>query len=192
MRWLIWIMVSVSLCVGADPAQSDQQLSEVKALLRELQDTESTGKATDRIEDLANKDVSARKYIATQLPALIEKNSIGPVWLNAVRLAGDLKIVEAVPVLVMSLRQDNVGGSTTFAEAERLDNDAAGKALVKIGSPAIQPVSQLLENRDMNVRWRAALVLVNIDSPVARQVLHRHISNEGDSGLREFIRKKLG
>ncbi len=190
MRWPTWIIVFMLPCTGVSPAQLPP--SEVQTLFRELQDRKTTDKATDRLEELAKRDMSSRQYVAGHLPALIQKTSMGPIWLNAVRLAGELKVTEAVPVLVVSLEQDNVGGSTTFAETQRLDNDAAGKALVKIGDPAIQAVAQVLESGDRNARWRAALVLLNINSPTARQVLHRHIPKESDSGLQDFIRSKVG
>jgi hypothetical protein len=69
-----------------------------------------TDKAAEQLAVLANANTSARKYVSEHLPALIDKTSSGEIWLNAVRLAGELKILEAVPALTASMERTSPGG----------------------------------------------------------------------------------
>ncbi len=136
---------------------------------------------------MAKSDASVLDYLSANLPMLIEKRAVGPVWLNSVRLAGDLKIVSAVDALVAALGQNNKGGTLTFAEEFRLDTDPPGKALAEIGDPAVPAVARALESPRKDIRWRATLVLVNINSPLSRDALRSHLTVETDGALRTVI-----
>jgi HEAT repeat protein len=113
--------------------------------------------------------------------------------LNAVHLTGDLKIVEAVPVLAELLRDPlTKGGATNFGMALRLGDDPPGRALADIGEPATEAVGALLVDQDRFKRWRAALVLGNINSAHADQLLELRLSHEDDPAVRAQIQSLLG
>jgi HEAT repeat protein len=138
---------------------------------------------------MAKTDPSVKEYLSANLPKLIEKRQAG--WLNAVRLAGDLRIVSAVDELVVELGQNTTGGPITFWEEFHLDDDPPGKALAEIGDPAIPAAARALESDRKEVRWRAALVLMNMNSPSAREILRHHLKNEPDPHLRAVIQHEV-
>ena len=72
----------------------------------------------------------------------------------------------------------------------RLDDDPVAKALVKIGQPAIGPVSGILEDKDkgQHTRMRTALVLYNMNSPEAVAALAHDLQTETDPRVRSFIK----
>ena len=190
---LIWLVL---LCGGTIVAQPVQATGpDVQTLFEQLKGRNTSAKAADELAKLGKENAGVRKYLSNNLPALLENVSPGPVWLNAVRLAGDLKLEDTVSQLAAFLQQQNtmVGGrgDITFAQVMRLDIDPAGKALVQIGEPSVGPVTKLLENADRNVRWRAALVLLNIGSPTAIQALRSHIPKEKDPGLKQLMASPL-
>src|SRR3984885_15823048 len=76
-------------------------------LVQQLQSEKTSNKARDELLRLGKSDPRVRQYLAAHLPSLIES---GPskadcpensceTWLNAVELAGRLKIAKAVPAL---------------------------------------------------------------------------------------------
>lgn len=190
MRVLTSILLMV-LCVAVAGAQTGHSTAVgVGTLFKRLEkaNTASAARATaGKLAELGAENGEARKYLSEHLPALI-KGSHGWPWLNAVRLAGRLKLRDDVPELVaMVVRQDTVGGSITFAQEMRLDDDPAGKALVEIGEPSVGPVAQVLERGNRQARWRAALILMNIGTPAAVQAVRNRIPKEQDPDLRRFM-----
>lgn len=53
-------------------------------------------------------------------------------------------------------------------------------------------VSTVLKNGNLNERWEAALVLSNIATPAAKDILREHLKREPDSSLRDFVERALG
>ena len=132
-----------------------QKGADVSTLFSQLTQEDSTDEAAPSLAKLAAEDPSARAYLSQHLPELIATPG-GEVKMNAIRLAGDLKLSSAVPALLpYLLRRDTVVGMVTFESWRRLDNDPAGSALAKIGEPSIGPVTQVLENGDSQARQRA-------------------------------------
>lgn len=168
-----------------------QETSNAARLVGELQNPATAEAAAQQLRAIAEKDQETRQLLAMKVPGLIAQFSQGPVWLSAVRLAGDLRIPQAALPLAMSLNRDTSGGSTTFAEYLRLDSDPVAAALVQIGDPAIEPVRRKLENGNLSERRRATMVLVNINSTKSKQVLHSHLARESDPHLSQFIRQHL-
>ena len=79
-----------------------------------------TNTAAAEIAQLAKNDPAARDFMASKLPSLIVDQLPGddprtaspiwnPVWLNAVRLAGQLKLVTAIPALKQGLSRPGNG-----------------------------------------------------------------------------------
>jgi len=191
MRWFSLMVLAASLAPVTAAPLGAQSRADFDRWFVELQQESATDQATGQIAAAAKKDPYARQLLAEHLPPLIEKLR-GPVWVNAIRLAGELKISEAVPSLVEILKsQDARSGPTTFAEEFRLDDDPAGRALVEIGEPATAAVGKLLADPNRNIRWRAALVLSNMNSVGADGELSRHIGDEGDPGIKKYVQAHL-
>jgi len=181
-------------------AQSSQ---DVQALFSELQTTATTDEAFPRLKAMAQNNTSARQYVAAQLPVVITKTSERDAWQNLVKLAGDLKIAETVPVLVkyfdgemranFTKPESHVNFATTITERDRLDDDSVGKALAKIGEPAIEPLRNILENYDNNqsLRMRSVLVLYNMNLSPADQVLARQLQSETDPRVKSVIESRI-
>ena len=132
----------------------------VSRLFENLRSPDTTNDAVDRLEAQAGSDLGTKQYLAAHLPALIEAGPKyyhpstldsavqypGPVWLNAVMLARDLKLIEAAPALAkwISVKTSPI---TTLTTDAHLENSPAGKALVQIGEPAIPSLQEILEHK---------------------------------------------
>ena len=174
-------------------AAASQSKSTPAELFAELESEKTADQAGMQLRKLAKSDPAARQYLATNLPALVEH---GPkahlaAWRNAVQIAGDLRLVEAVPALAKWLGLDTGPGFGTLAEEARLDRNWPGKALVQIGDPSVPSVQNVLEHGTSRERWTAAFVLDNIGSQRARAALREHRADEPDESLRSFILKAL-
>lgn len=199
MRTISLAIVAIILnahCLGvAQPAQDAQQL------FAQLHDAKTTDEAFARLKVLAGSNPDARQYLVTTLPAAITKDlSQGPIWqnpvsANSVRLAGDLRIAEAVPILVQSLDNDLAkrGGFVTSAMAYELNNDPVAKALAKIGEPALGPIRDRLKNNNNSQieRVRTVQILNFMESAGADQVLALQLKSESDPVVRKTIEAVL-
>ena len=104
--------------------------------------------------------------------------------MNAVLLAGDLRLTTSVPSLVRALGRGKIGSGIVTAVSEiQLTNDAVGRSLAHIGDPAIPALAKLLENQNTRTRRRAAIILLNMQSPVSRKVVHSYLGSETDEFL---------
>jgi hypothetical protein len=179
----------------------------IGALYDQLLQPSETNSAAQQIHDLAAKDATARDYLAHKLPTMISANakgdwqSVNLMWLNAVRLAGQLRLETAIPALLQSLlgrnqvpvwAYDKPGpvGASTFSRDARLENDIVARALADIGDPAVPAVAYVLANGDTRIlRLRAAWVLINIDTPAARKAMSDVLKVETDPGIRQLLDK---
>jgi hypothetical protein len=191
MRWFSLIVLAASWAPAIAAPVTAQSRADIDRWFVELQQENTTDQAAGQLAAAAKTDPYARQLLAKRLPPLIEKLR-GPVWINAIRLAGDLRISEAVPALVELLKHlDTKGGPFTFGQEFRLDDAPAGRALVEIGEPATKAVGQLLEDPDQTIRWRAALVLSNMNSAGADGELALHIGDESDPGIKKYMQANL-
>ena len=187
------LLVTVGLTIA--PIGAAAQHSESVALAFERLQSESPTEikqGSEQLVRLGKSDPKAREYIALHLPPLIEK---GPKdylgrWITLVRLAGELKIAEAAPALAKWLTIDNIGEIST-AGFMKLENNAAGAALVQIGDPAIPAVITVFDHGTLRERRYAVYVLNQINSPSAKRSLREQLNREPDEDLRDFIRKSL-
>jgi hypothetical protein len=193
MRYISSAVVAVVLSASAHGFGTAQPAQEVQQVFAQLQDASTSGEAYLHLKALAPKSADARQYLAIKLPGLIATTSQEPVLRNSIRFAGDLRIAEAVPILVKLLNQYPGGGPVTIAEAMRLDTDPVGKALAEIGEPAIGAVRNVLENNSnsQSMRMRAGLVLSNMNSKDADNVLALHLQSESDPRVKELIQSQL-
>jgi len=176
------------------------RVPDIQLLYAQLNEPSTTNSAAQQIHDLALRDATAQDFMAQRLPAMISANargdwqSINGMWLNAVRLAGQLKLVTAIPALIESLSGRNLipvcaydrssCGVSTFSLAARLETDIVARALADIGDPALPAVANVLaKGETRTLRLRATWILINIDSPAARQVMRERLPAETDPGI---------
>lgn len=177
---------------------------EIQLLYAQLNEPPTTNSAAQRIHDLALKDATARDFMAEKLPAMISANakgdwrSISSMWLNAVRLAGQLELETAIPALLESLLGRNPVpvcaydrphcGVSTSSQDAKLENDIVARALADIEDPAVPPVAEVLANGETRIlRLRAAWILININSSAARQVMRERLQSETDPGIWKLL-----
>jgi DNA-binding transcriptional ArsR family regulator len=187
--------VSVAMIASALSAatlfSSAQSKATLSDLVQRLKAEQTSSEATEQLLKLGKTDPRARAYLADHLPAIIEtgpQRSL-PSWSNAVKLAGELKIVEAAPALSRWISVLTGNGVVSLGEQLQLTNSPAGTALVSIGEPAIPALRTTLQQGDMQDRWRAACALNVIGSVKAKTVLREHLAHEPDATLRDFIEK---
>lgn len=172
-----------------------QNYTEAKQLFGELQDQMLTDQAAEKLRLTASRDADTRQYLALHLPTLISESSRGSrgsIWINSIRLAGNLKISEAVSGVAELLKQPSTkGGPITFTGELTLEDDPAAKALAEIGEPAVIAVGKILDEGDKSARQRAFLVLLNMNSPGGDQVLSAHLRNESDPDIKQLIQRQL-
>jgi hypothetical protein len=188
------ITIFFVLCVTlvAALAVFAQQPPDSATLIQQLRSLATTDKATLELMRLGRSDVHVRNYLISQLPSMIAG---GPLdsrpWSNAVKISGELKIAEAVPALAKWLTSAVSPGTVSFTQTVRLEDNPAAKALAQIGDPSVPTISTILKRGDLRQRWEAALVLSNIGSPMAKQKLRKHLDQEPDVSLRDFIERTL-
>jgi HEAT repeat protein len=170
-----------------------QQVPDGPKLIVELNRPKTTDRAAREIWRIATKNTEVRQYIVERLPGLIEQQKADETWLNAVRLAGQLKATEAIPALEKALDRGPLGApmNTTFGTEMHLQDDAVAKALSQIGDPAIPAIAGRLENADSKMRRRVVLILTNIGSPDAHKVLKDRLPHESDPKVKYLIESAL-
>lgn len=176
----------------AFPVLFAQEPPKVPVLFRELETAKTTDRATEQLLKMGKSDAKVTQYLAIHLPLVIERNpqDSPEVWNNAVRLAGELRIKEAVPALAKWIRSSNAG-TITFAQLERLETNAPGKALAQIGDPAVPTLIEVLRRGNLDERHVAARALNLVGSPRARKALRDHLKRESDLNLRDYIERIL-
>jgi HEAT repeat protein len=170
-----------------------QRQADIHNLFTQLNQPKNTDLAARQILALASMDSDARQYVKDRLPAMIDKPDSDEVWMNAVKLAGQLKVVEAVPSLVKALPRGPMGGplNTSFATQMRLNDDIVAKSLSQIGDPVIPAVTDFLNHGSDQSRRRAVLILTNIASPTARKVLQDRLPSESNPRIKQLIEDAL-
>jgi HEAT repeat protein len=192
MRWIFSLMLGVGMIPSLCSVAIAQDKSRIESLFTQLEDSQTADQASVRLKTLAHEDPDSRQYIAKRIPSLIR--SCGDkvmLWQGSLELTGDLKIVEAVPLLTELLRKDHKGVPTNFMMAARLYDDPVAKALSLIGEPATDSVAGLFQNGDPATRRRATIVLSNIGTVRAHEALLRQIKDEPDQKLRAFMQTKV-
>jgi hypothetical protein len=171
-----------------------QETPTVSALFQQLADARTTDQARAQLLKLCKNSAGAREYLVLHLPAFLANgpNPNAPeTWANGVRLAGDLKIAEAAPVLEKWVGLDFGTGTTDLTREENLENNLPAKALAQIGDPAVPALVAVFGRSDKGDRLLAVKALRIIGSPAARSALMKQVDQEPDSGLQRYIRKVL-
>jgi HEAT repeat protein len=178
----------VAACIGLFVLPALAQ-TEISALFRQLESRKTTDSARAQLLQLGRSDPKARRYLAIHLPPLIagdprsqtDNEFIRRQWVNAVLLAGDLKLVEAVPALA---KQIDIRSTPL-----NLNTDSPARhALCRIGDPAIPSVQRLLNDGNQEQRGSALEVLEEMDSPTAMAALRDYGKNGKDSWVVDRVR----
>lgn len=162
-------------------------------LLRQLQSNVMTDKAKVALLKRAQTDLEVRRYLAANLPTIIETGGKKPTsgWLNAVRLAGELRISEAAPALASCIAVDNMGGEITAGGVRHLETIPAAKALAQIGDPAIPTLVDVLDRGTQRERRNAYLTLNLIGSKLSMATLRAQLEKEPEQSLRNYIESEM-
>jgi hypothetical protein len=120
----------LNLDVQLEPIASSgfaQSTPKITALYDRLIQPSETNAAAPEILEMAKNDSTARDFLAGKLPSLIvdrlpphDARNGSPGWLNAVRLTGQLKIVEAIPALTQALSRPEICGGYELTDVESL------------------------------------------------------------------------
>ena len=170
-----------------------QSAPDMQSMVVRLNQTKTTDAAARQILDVASRDSGAREYVVQRLSQMIDRPKSDEIWMNAVRLAGQLRSVESIPSLRTALSRGPLGGALAYSMTReiQLDDDVVGKALAQIGDPAIPSVTDLLASDDPKARRRAVLILRNMGTKKARKVLEERRPHENDEGIKSLIESGL-
>jgi hypothetical protein len=170
-------------------------------LVQQLQSKKTTNNARDELLRLGKSDPEVREYLAAHLPRLIES---GPrtadcqensceTWLNAVKLAGQLKIAKAVPALAQWISWRERPAPLGLSSEANLVFYPAATALWEIGNPAVPAVQHVLES-DQRPPFRRIdeRVLCIINTPESKAALRDFLPRESDPDLQAWIKRCLG
>ncbi len=179
----------------------------IRTLFDQLNKPTTTNAAAQKIRELAGQDSTTRDFIAQRLPSMIGKWPTGStrqlptiIWMNAVRLAGQLKVTRAIPALIQALLRRSIVGGYDYgvsdnypspSEGAKLRYDIVGRALADIGDPSVPAIADILSRGDVSMRKRAFFILANITSPVAEQAMRDHLPNESEPTIRKMIQQEL-
>lgn len=195
MRRITNVVIPIAVIIGFFVLPVLPQ-TKVSDLFRQLESRRTTDSARTQLLQLGRSDPKARQYLAIHLPPLIAadpRNSdpghefLRRQWMNAVYLAGALKLVEAAPVLAkrLDVRSTPVGGNYWDANLGGLP---AGYALCQIGDPAIPLMQGMLADGNSDQRTHAAYVLGAMNSPKSIAVLEDYAKNGRDRQLVDYLR----
>lgn len=174
-------------------------------LVQKLHSVESTDEARKQLLSLGKAEPDVRRHLATELPAMIQAgpkscppSEISDVvkrwhtcpWFNAVELAGQLKIAEAVPALAPWVGWRAPAPLLPAMEEQLLFHPAA-KALAEIGDPAIPVLKRVLNSRNPEEHAKAVRALCIIRTPNAKAVLRDNLAHESDRDLQTMIKNAL-
>jgi len=188
-------------CFGASNITAQTHPS-TSVLVKRLQSPKNTDDARKQLLRLGNSDPDVRRYLAVQLPPMIERGpkSCPPSeivdlvarwhscpWHNAVELAGKFKIGEAAPALSPWINWRSEGPLSPTLEAQLIFHPAA-KALYEIGDPAIPVVQRVLNSGSPEEHARAVRVLCVINTPKSKAVLKDDLPHETDPDQQTMIK----
>ena len=186
---------SLSMVVAAS---RDNSQDRARDLLGQLATAETSDRAADNLLDLGKSDPGVRKILATSLPQFIATGpKEGKVWWNSVKLAGALKIREAIPALINWI--DFAGSDFTISPGVKPDQYPAAWVLGQMGDPAVPGLARVLEEPDRPNRGapdsRKGLTIYclrRINTPAAKKALAKALPNQTDSRITEALKQALG
>lgn len=168
---------------------------ELDRLLVALQNAKTSN---DAMQDLvqAPHDPQVGDCLTSRLPLLLDeykpRNDGMPdfVWGNEARVAGELKIAEAAPVLARRIDMLTMGPLAGSLGYNFIDHAGVG-ALIHIGAPAVPVVIELLKHAKPLRREMAAHVLRYIGTSDSWQALEDALPGEKEPKVRQRIEEAL-
>jgi hypothetical protein len=162
-------------------------------LFDDLSRPETSGQATVRWQKLAESSLAAKRYLASHLGSLIDvplpNDTISPTpWVNAVGLAVEFKLGDVAPALAKKILYNTNGGAIS---EPGISGYPAAEALAKIGDASIPALQNLLQDGTEFERTQAVYVLLTINSPRSKAVLHRIASQNRDPAITSQIQRNL-
>ena len=187
-QWKILLI----LCAVGNFALYAQEPTDQNDLLRDLKSASTTDQASAKLLKRAKSDANVRKLLADALPPVIQEDPRGAlqVWMNAVRLAGELRIADTADALAKWIDFDD-SGITSLSGHFRLQDRPAARSLAQIGDPAIPALTGVLDKGTAGEREEAMLALHMICSPQANKILRERLANEPDSEIKARLTKLL-
>ena len=193
MKNLIYSAVALGLFILLGSNAAAQSPTPDETLFLQLQTQATSDQATEQFFKYRLKNADTRLYLVAHLPEKILQGPEGDyalVWVNEVRLAGAFRIQETIPALVKWMDQpmDALDGQT-LSSLDRLFSFPAGRALAKMGEPAIPVLADALKTGDYRRRWVACRALNMIGTPAALHALVDHLEHESSPALKTYIQK---
>jgi hypothetical protein len=188
--------------VSCARAQDQAAASE---LVQKLQSDKTTDGARRQLLQLGKTDPDVRRYLIAHLPPMIEMSpkscppsDVADVvnrwhtcpWYNAVELAGQLRIQEAVLSLVPWIGWRTPAPLLPSGGAEFLFHPAA-RALAEIGDPAVPAVQSAVDHGNPLEHYYALRILGIIHTPKAKAALREDLPREGDPNVRAMVKKSI-
>jgi hypothetical protein len=179
-------------CLSVSSAAQHPRLN-VSNLFTQLSQLSTTDRATRRILKAADNDSDVLREAAERLPGMIDNPTMDKIWLNAVLLAGKLKVADALPALQRAFDRGKQGipANMTMGAEVSLGDDIVAKAFAEIGNPSLPAVKSFLQSADLKMRRRAILILRNIKSPASHALLQEQFRIETDPRNQFFIKNAL-
>lgn len=177
--FLIVIVITISLTIGCTPdVESLKDKGNVKGLVKALN---------------YKSDINISVGAAEALGEIGDKQAIGPLIevLNTDRYGATALSAAAASAL------GKIGQPAVEPLMEELKGSVGSRwitvkdALVQIGGPSIEPLIELLNNKDSELRRRAALALGEIGDTRAIDALLLALNDEA-SNVREYAFKAIG
>ncbi len=192
---ILWMLFGGAMGLAATE-QKHPDLGELLTQLLDHRTSNASYNARMALLKTARSDPEAMRYISLRLPGILESYHPGGDlgesmdYDNAVRLAGELKVVGAVPILCKRIDLVTGGLGGMAAEVNFLDH-AAVDALIQIGPPAIPSVIDVLNHGNPLQREEAAYVLGHIGTDAAWRAVKARLPDEPDRKVRERIEELL-
>jgi HEAT repeat protein len=175
---------------------TSQNSPDLDAILTALTEERTSNEATQALLSRGNTHPEVRGYLARRLPTLLDQykerrdGNLNVVWGNEARVAGELKIAEAAPVLAKRIDMLTSGPSGGSLGYNFLDY-AAPEALISIGPPSVPYVIDVVKHGKSLQREIAAHVLRYIHTPEAWRALEEALPHEKDPKVRHRIQEAL-
>ncbi len=188
------ILLLLGSSLAAVPAAS-QCSPELDRLLAAIQKEDTSNGAMKELVKVGD-HAEARKCLSDRLPRVLEAYKARTdgiadfVWGNEARVARELRITEAVPVLARRIDMATTPGMGGSLGYNFFSYEAVG-ALIQIGAPAVPSVTEVLKHGSPLQREMAAHVLRYIGTDEAWSALEEAVTTERDRKVLNRIQEAL-
>ena len=165
-----------------------QQERRVDILVQELSNQETTKTAAAQIIETSRSEPELKDALNIKLPRMLTEAKNADVLWSEANVAGNLKILTALPALVKLLDQPNLVFEVhTMTREAELHDDPIGRAIYEIGEPAVSALWEPLESKNSATRVRAIRILLLMNTQRSHELLETHLPKENDADLRRYL-----